>query len=112
MMPLIALLLMGFLASVGSYYLKRSTEKGLSFKNLLLNRSFYFGGVLYVASALLNLYLLKKLPYSTVVSLGSLTYIWTLGIAHKFLGESITRQKLLGIVLILFGVALMTGTIQ
>ena len=57
--------------------------------------------MLYVCSALLNLYLLKKLPYSIVVPLGSFTYIWTLLIAHKFLGEAVTRKKVLGILLIL-----------
>lgn len=62
-------------------------------------------------SALLNLYLLKQLPYSIVVPLGSLTYIWTLGISYRFLGESVTRQKLLGIALILIGVSLMAVTI-
>ena len=92
-MIIAALFLMGLFASLASFFLKRSTAGGLSFLMLLSNLYFYLGGGLYVLSALLNLYLLKRLPYSIVVPLGSLTYIWTLGIAYKFLGEAITRRK-------------------
>ena len=108
MIIFITLLLMGFFASVASFFLKKSTSGGLSIKGLILNPYFYLGGGLYVLSALLNLYLLKQLPYSIVVPL---TYIWTLGISYRFLGESVTRQKLLGIALILIGVSLMAVTI-
>ena len=106
-----AIISMGFLASCASFILKKSTSDGLSIKGLILNPYFYLGGGLYVLSALLNLYLLKQLPYSIVVPLGSLTYIWTLGISYRFLGERVTRQKLLGIALILIGVSLIAVTI-
>lgn len=104
-----ALLLMGLSASAGSLFLKKSTAGGLVIRKLALNPYFYLGGVLYVFSALLNFYLLKRLPYSIVVPLGALTYIWTLGIAHRFLGEKITKQKVLGILLILVGVMLVAS---
>ena len=74
----------------------------------LINPYLYLGGGLYVLSALLNLYLLKRLPYSVVIPLGSLTYIWTLIIARKYLGEAISKQKLMGILSILIGVILLT----
>ncbi|MCI9667885.1 MAG: EamA family transporter [Angelakisella sp.] len=63
-------------------------------------------------SALLNLYLLKRLPYSVVIPLGSLTYIWTLIIARKYLGEAISKQKLMGILSILIGVILLTTLLE
>lgn len=103
---LLALLGMGLLASLGGYFLKCSTANGLSIKVLLRNRCLYLGGFLYIASAFLNLYLLKKLPYSLVVPLGALTYIWTLVISHRMLGETITRRKVLGISTIALGVVL------
>lgn len=109
MMVFIALLLMGFFASVASFFLKKSTVGGLSIKKLMFSPYFYLGGGLYVFSALLNLYLLKQLPYFVVVSLGALTYIWTLRISHRFLGETITKQKVVGIILILVGVILVAG---
>jgi len=110
MIPVIVLLLMGLLASVASFFLKKSTAGGLNVKKLLVSPYLYLGGVLYVLSALLNLYLLKRLPYSVVVPLGALTYIWTLMIANRFLGEAVTKKKILGIVLILAGVSFVAGT--
>lgn len=108
MMVVIALFLMGIFASVASLFLKKSTSSGLNIRSFLINPYLYLGGGLYVLSALLNLYLLKRLPYSVVIPLGSLTYIWTLIIAHKYLGEAISKQKLMGILSILIGVILLT----
>lgn len=110
-MTIAALLLMGPTASVASLFLKKSIAGGLDPRNLVRSPYFYLGGMLYLVSALLNLYLLKQMPYSIVVPLGSLTYIWTLGISYKFLSEEITKQKIWGIVLILIGISLMTITI-
>ncbi len=111
MTVILAFLLMGPAASAASLFLKKSIAEGFSIKRLIVSPHLYFGGMLYVLSALLNLYLLKHLPYSIVVPLGSLTYIWTLWIAYKFLGEAITRQKIAGIILILGGVSLMAISI-
>lgn len=109
-MPLtiLALLGMGVLASFGSFFLKRATENGISRLAFMRSPWFYLGGVFYTSSALLNLYLLRVLPYSLVVPLGALTYIWTLLLSHKFLGERIDLPKVAGILLILFGVALLS----
>ena len=106
MLILPALLASGLLASLGSYFLKRSTDRGLSVRLLIRTPQLYLGGMLYVASALLNMYLLKILPYSLVVPLGSLTYVWTLLLSRFLLGEPVTRSKLIGIGLILGGVTL------
>lgn len=104
MLKWIILFFMGLVASFASLCLKKSTQSGLNPKKLLKSVYFYSGGVLYVLAALMNLYLLKILPYSTVVPLGSLTYIWTLLVSHYFLKESITIKKTTGIVFILVGV--------
>lgn len=109
-MIFVALLLMGFFASLASFFLKRSTARGLNIQKLMFSPYFYLGGGLYVLSALLNLYLLKQLPYSVVIPLGALTYVWTMFIAHKFLEETITKQKVAGVLLILAGVALLAIT--
>ena len=105
-MTILILLIMGLSASAASLFLKKSTANGIHIWQLLKCGYFYLGGILYVVAALLNLYLLKILPYSVVIPLGSLTYIWTLLLSHRFLGESITRQKLVAIVFILLGVLL------
>lgn len=109
MIPVVVLLLMGLLASVASFFLKKSITGGLSVRKLFVSPYFCVGGVLYVFSALLNLYLLKMMPYSIVVPMGALTYIWTLIIANRFLGEAVTKKKILGIILILTGVFLIAG---
>jgi len=106
---ILALLMMGFSASIASFFLKKSTAQGLVITKLLQSPCLYLGGFLYVFSALLNIYLLKVLPYSVVVPLGALTYVWTLLISHRFLGERITRYKVIGIAFILLGVSLVVA---
>lgn len=106
-MKIVALLFMGLTASIASIFLKKATANGLQPLQLLKSPSLYSGGGLYVVSALLNLYLLRILPYSLVVPLGSLTYIWTLVLSYKLLGEKVSKQKFLGIVCILIGVSLL-----
>jgi len=106
-MTAVMLLLMGLSASAASFLLKKATADGLQLSRILHMPYLYLGGGLYIASSLMNLYLLRRLPYSLVVPLGSLTYIWTLILSHRFLGESISRQKVLGILLILVGVSLL-----
>ncbi len=97
---------MGMLASFGSFFLKKATEDGLSPFVLIRKPALYLGGVLYVASALLNLYLLKLYPFSFVVPLGALTYIWTLVISRIWLKETVRVEKIAGICLIIAGVAM------
>lgn len=105
-MTFVVLLLMGVIASIASLFLKKATAGGLRISKLFRTPYLYLGGGFYVLSALMNLYLLRRLPYSLVVPLGSLTYVWTLILSHKLLDETVTRSKLLGIVLILIGVGM------
>ena len=104
--PAAALISMGLLSSLGSYYLKKSTADGLNPRMLLRSPALYLGGTLYVVSALLNYYLLQILPYSLVVPLGALTYVWTLLIAASRLKEKISPRKIIGVGFILVGVLL------
>jgi drug/metabolite transporter (DMT)-like permease len=90
-------------ASFASFFLKRSTNGG-TIISIIRSKSLYFGGFLYVFVALINIWLLKKLPYSVVVPLGSVCYIWTMLIASIFLKEKIGIGKIIGVMLILSGV--------
>lgn len=87
---------------------KSETQSGLVgvMVRLLTCPAFYLGGFLYVLASLLSIYLLKVLPYSVVVPLGGLTYIWTMIISAKLLHEKITRRKIAGVAVILVGVFL------
>lgn len=52
----------------------------------------------------MNIFVLKFLDYSVVLPLISLTYIWTMILSYKFLGEIVSKKKNIGVVLILLGV--------
>jgi len=68
----------------------------------------YIGGTVYVLSAVLNIIVLRYLPYSVTLPLMAITYIWTLLISAKLLGEKITRRKVAGVVLVLLGAVLLS----
>lgn len=106
MITVIVLFLMGICASFASCFLKKSTENCTSVFEIIKKPFLYVGVGLYVLSALLNIYLLRVLPYSVVIPLGSLTYIWTLIISNRLLGEKTTKCQIVGIVVILAGVSL------
>ena len=97
------LLVMTLTASFASLCLKKSTEGGTIF-SIVTNKYLYAGGFLYVITALLTIWLLKRLPFSVVVPLGSLCYIWTMIIAMIFLKEKINTGKIIGVALIISGV--------
>lgn len=94
---------MTLFGSLGAFFFKKGTEKLKGLVSLFLIWEIYVGGFFYVTAALLNIVALKYLPYSIVIPLTSITYIWTLIIARIALGEKITVKKVIGIILILIG---------
>lgn len=98
----IVLLIMTILGSVAALFLKKASNIGgifAMFKNIYL----YIGGFLYLASAVLNIWILRYLEYSVVLPLTSFTYIWTMILSHILLEEKITIKKIVGVILILVG---------
>lgn len=96
------LIFMTFLGAVAAYFLKRAAvhnNLSITFKDKYL----YFGGILYFISALLNIYILKYLDYSTVFPMTSITYIWTFLLSLKLLHEKINGKKILGVFCIFLG---------
>lgn len=100
------LVAMTMLGSLGGYFFKRCTENGLKL-SLFFIINLSIGGFFYVSGALLNIWLLKLLPYTIVYPLTSVTYIWTLIFSYFFLGEKINRRKIAGVLLILAGAFLL-----
>lgn len=100
----ILLLIMTILGSLGGYFFKRVSNKPESNKSILKSIDLYIGGSLYFISAVINIYLLKFLPYTIVLPLTSITYIWTLILSYKLLGEKIGNLKRIGVCLIIIGV--------
>ncbi len=96
------LLMMTLLGSAASLFLKKaSSSRNLS--EMLRNRNFYIGGLLYLSSAVLNILVLRHLYYSVVLPLTSITYVWTLMLSYFILKEKITGKQIAGVILIFTG---------
>lgn len=102
MMYFMILIFMTLCGAVASLFLKRASGTEGILK-MFLNINLYFGGGLYLISAVLNVYILRYLDYSVVLPLTSITYIWTMILSYMILKEKITVKKMLGVVLILMG---------
>ena len=98
----ICLLIMTVLGSVDSLFLKKASGTD-GILAMIKNVNLYIGGFLYLASAILNIWLLRYLEYSVVLPLTSLTYIWTMVFSYMILKEKITKKKICGVFLILIG---------
>jgi drug/metabolite transporter (DMT)-like permease len=95
----------------GGFYFKKSASGSESIIKILFNLNLYIGGICYCIGAILNIIILKHLPYTIVMPITSITYIWTIIISYFLLKEKITIKKMLGISLIILG-ALMLGLIS
>jgi drug/metabolite transporter (DMT)-like permease len=91
------------IASIASFCFKKSSAS-TGFVSILKSTYFYIGGCLYMLGSIITIWLLQKMPYSVVLPLGGICYIWTLLISNKFLGEKINRYKIAGVVFIIVGV--------
>ncbi len=96
------LIIMTFIGSVASLFLKRASGED-NIKTMLWNANLYIGGILYLMSAVLNIYILKYLDYSVVLPMTAVTYIWTMILSYIILKEKISVKKLGGVLLIIVG---------
>ena len=108
MILLCAVPLMTLCGSLGALFFKRSTQGSRGLLPLLRTPQLSLGCCFYGVGALLNIALLRIWAYSVVYPLTCVTYVWTLFLSHRFLGEPLTRRKLLGIGLVLAGVVILT----
>lgn len=93
---------MTLLGALGGYFFKKASSPNIQMLPALM-----IGGLFYVSGALLNILLLRELPYSLVFPLTSITYLWTLIIAYFYLGEKLTPRKIFGVLFILAGTILL-----
>ena len=98
----VLLLVMTLLGAVASLFFKKASSCSGAVK-VLKNTNLYIGGFLYLASAVLNIIVLRKLDYSLVLPLTSITYAWTMIISYLILKERISRRKIGGVILIIIG---------
>ncbi|MFB5661958.1 EamA family transporter [Alteribacillus sp. HJP-4] len=98
--PLI--LLFTLFGAVGGYFFKKASGDGLAINKVFVS-NFIAGAFFYGTGALLNIYVLKFLPYTVVFPLTSITYIWTMLLSSIFLKEIITVRKIIGVGCIIIG---------
>lgn len=104
-MSLLLVLVMTLTGSVAALFLKRASGAG-GFFAMFRGCALYAGAFLYLLSAVVNILLLRRMDYSVVLPLTSLTYIWTMLFSAKLLGERLTGRKLAGVAAVLVGAAL------
>ena len=104
---ILSVLVMTLFGSLGALFLKRGSAKVSELKSLVTTPQIWLGGLLYLAGALLNIYLLRGYSYSIVYPLTSLTYVWSLILSALLLHEKVTVQKLFGIAAICLGAFLL-----
>jgi drug/metabolite transporter (DMT)-like permease len=97
------LVIMTFIGAWAALSFKQSAGSK-NIKAMLRDKNIYTGGILYLATAAVNIYLLKYLDYSLILPFTALTYLWTMLFAHNFLQETLTYQKIGGFMMVLAGV--------
>jgi uncharacterized membrane protein len=96
-----------FVGSFGALYLKTGAAKlNLGLRYLILNGRLLLGVTLFATSSLAYVVALRQGELSVLYPLVSMGYIWTLVWSALFLKERITRNKLLGLLLIVLGIVL------
>jgi len=96
------------IGSLGAVELKAGTQHlGKSVLSILTNWRIGLGIVLYVLSSVFFVFGLRRGELSVLYPLVSLSYVWTMFWSRMFFGESITRQKIYALGLILAGVMLL-----
>ncbi len=98
-----------FVGSFGSVFLKAGA--GRLHRNpmtLLLNWRLAVGVLMFVASSLLFIAGIRRGELTILYPMVSLGYIFTLLWSRLFFGEPFTRNKLLGLALILTGIVLLS----
>ena len=107
MVLLVLVVMMTLLGALGSLGLKKGANSKRGLMGLIFNIWFIGGGCLYFISALLDIWLLKYLPYVIVLPLSSLTYGWSMILARIILKERISRLKIIGVSLIIGGMLIL-----
>lgn len=102
------MLIMSFFGAFAGLFLKKGTNF-IGRKNFFTIWQLYVGGLFYLASAIINIYVLRYLDYSVVMPMMSITYIWSTLLSAVILKEPLTVRKITGLLLMLLGVILIAG---
>ncbi len=98
---------MTFIGSIASLFLKKASDLD-GIVTIIKDKNIYIGCGLYIISAVINIYVLHYLPYSVVLPLTALTYVWTIILSYILLKEDIFLKKIIGVCFILAGVVMIS----
>jgi drug/metabolite transporter (DMT)-like permease len=102
-----------FFGAVAALILKKTGSKIEKLKPIFEGiKSIWKSGILlgifiYGLTAILSIWILRKLDVTLFFPLTSITYIFSFILAKKYLNEKITTSKIIGISLIIIGVILL-----
>jgi drug/metabolite transporter (DMT)-like permease len=100
-------LVASFIGSFGAVFLKSGAIRLTGIRSLILNRRLALGVSLFLVSTVFYLLGIRNGELSVLYPMVSLGYVWTLFWSRIFFGEPLTRNKFMGLGLILFGIALL-----
>lgn len=104
---IILLLLMTFFTALGAFFLKKVSDLKFSFLTIIKSKYLYLAAISCSIDSILNLILLKYIPYNIILPLCSLTYFWSFLLSFIFLKEDINFKKIRALLVIVFGVVLL-----
>ena len=104
----LAVLAMTLIGAMGAFFLKAGMDRVDSLPALFRTPQIYLGACFYLAGAGLNILLLRQLDYSVLYPMTAVTYVWSMLLSAAFLGESLTRRKLIGVAAVVLGVAILS----
>lgn len=107
---ILILLVTTLTGSVGALVLKAGMSRisKLTFAACIKSYLIWGGVLLYLVSAVTNIFLYKFLPYSIGFPMTSLTYVWTVILSYFVFKEKINFLKVLAIVCIIAGVIIIS----
>ena len=94
-----------FIGSFGAVFLKLGSSKLRHGLMQIFNIRLAAGAAMYLLSTCFFIVALQKGELSVLFPLVSLGYVWTMVWSRIFFGEPFTRDKFLGLALILIGVS-------
>lgn len=108
MVSAFVLLVIGFgslIGAIGNLMIKKAVD-GAEFRKLLLSSKLWVGMILYAISVFGYLLALSREELSVVYPLVSLTYVWTIILSVKYLGEKMNGWKYFSLMGIILGIVL------
>jgi len=93
----------------GPIYLKRGSEQiNKNWKSIYKNKELIIGVLIYGISSILFILALKGGELSVLYPLVGLTYVWLCIYSKFMLNETMTTKKWIGIIIIIFGITLIS----